>query len=288
MKPGGIMEKSLPYIGINGASFHQIDAIHASKEVQNLGYTVLAGVQATKKTQIDNIPNRYGDQWHPVGENMRRWWFYGNAYNRALHINSDTIDAETLRLYTKIMLARTAIVGTEESDLGYTTYYVIEHPCRTVQFNNLPFHQNDYRPLFEEISASHAHPEIKRIVLQANKEILTETSPQEFKQAVQKYIGSVASVLIDGSGGKGIPLEATAQPYIDAVSELDINVGIAGGLSAETLEPLAGNLLASYPELSIDAESGLREDYSRDAPAESTFSLDKYKAFVAEFVRLKS
>ena len=75
------------------------------------------------------------------------------------------------------------------------------------------------------------------------------------------YGGLVTDVLIDASGGRGLPLNVTAAR--DGVRRFlnwdGLGCGVAGGLCAETVGALAP-LMAECPGLSIDAEGRLRTE----------------------------
>jgi hypothetical protein len=246
------------------------------------------GVQATEKTQIQDIENKYGQNWHPVGNSMRSFW-HGHGYDRMLHLNIEDKSPESVAIIAKIMLERTITPGWDESDLG-TQYACLKARCDAVQFNNLPFYAHDYRPMFRNMAKRtkpYSPVNIRSIVLQANSTSLAELSPKEFATSIKRYTPMISSVLIDGSGGRGVPLDAEkVRPYIDSIYDLDVNVGIAGGLSDAALEPLAGDLLQRFPQLSVDAESGLRTHYNSEQPKRSRFSPQKASAFVEAVTQL--
>lgn len=279
------MEKLSPYIGINGGSWQ-----HVEKEylIQNESpeRKVLMGVQATEKTQVNNQENKYGKDWHPVGDSMKRWWLR-SGWNQMLHVNTESKVPSAVAAVTRLMLERTIVTVWDETDLG-TEYSELRSYCKRIQFNNLPFYEHDYYPMFEMFATdSSSKTGAQQIVLQANAESMDALTPAKFAKEIKRYEPVIAGVLLDGSGGKGIPLRAAQlRRYIDRIYDMDIAVGIAGGLSEETVEPLAGKLLQQYPSLSIDAESGLRTNYSRENPAKSEFSPEKAKAFVAKVTQL--
>lgn len=107
----------------------------------------------------------------------------------------------------------------------------------------------------------------KQIVLQIGGHAfeMVNHSPEQLATRVVEYDGLAEYVLLDPSGGYGKPFDPErARQYLVALKEknLDVGLGVAGGLSPTTLnlvEPLA----KEFPELSIDAEGRLRtpEDY---------------------------
>ncbi|MBS3903349.1 MAG: hypothetical protein KGZ30_03200 [Anaplasmataceae bacterium] len=78
----------------------------------------------------------------------------------------------------------------------------------------------------------------------------------------QYRVGLVDRVLVDFSWGKGIPLDPDrAEVYLAAVKVAfpRIGLGVAGGLSAENLDRIAG-LSLEFSDLSIDAQGKLLDD----------------------------
>lgn len=72
----------------------------------------------------------------------------------------------------------------------------------------------------------------------------------------------IDSVLIDPSGGKGIPLNTEKgaehlRDVRDHYKTKEVEIGIAGGLGPDTLD-LVESLVQEFPNLSIDAEGKLR------------------------------
>jgi hypothetical protein len=70
---------------------------------------------------------------------------------------------------------------------------------------------------------------------------------------------TATDVLLDGSGGRGLPLDVDrAREHLAKLDHFGIGLGVAGGLCAETL-PAAAPLLREFAGLSIDAEGRLRD-----------------------------
>ena len=102
------------------------------------------------------------------------------------------------------------------------------------------------------------------IVLQigAHAVEMVDNSPEKLAERVAEYRGLVEYVLLDPSGGKGQPFDTEqARLYLRALAEKDLGIGlgVAGGLSAETLY-LVEPLVEEFPDLSIDAEGRLRDE----------------------------
>lgn len=106
-----------------------------------------------------------------------------------------------------------------------------------------------------------------RIILQLSARALAEAGDDPKRVAgrvILEYGTDVDDVLLDPSGGKGLPLTtAMAVPYLAALEEAidfsrcPINLGIAGGFGPSRMD-VALELLEGWPHLNIDAESGLR------------------------------
>jgi len=88
------------------------------------------------------------------------------------------------------------------------------------------------------------------------------------------YDDAATDILLDASGGRGLPLDvAAAREGLSELLDWDgIGLGVAGGLCAETVGALAP-LMAEYPGLSIDAEGRLRT-------AEDDLDMDKVRAYL--------
>lgn len=88
-------------------------------------------------------------------------------------------------------------------------------------------------------------------------------SPRLLASRIEDYKGLVDYVLLDRSGGCGMPLDtAFMREYLNVLyaKDLDMGIGIAGGLSENTLN-LVEPLIADFPDLSFDAEDKLRNPH---------------------------
>jgi len=107
-------------------------------------------------------------------------------------------------------------------------------------------------------------PKSTIIVLQVGARAfeMVDHSPKKMAEKIAtQYGGLIHYVLLDASGGIGKPLDAEAlRPYLRALKakQLPIGLGVAGGLSADTLD-LVAPLVEEFPRLSIDAEGKLRD-----------------------------
>lgn len=112
------------------------------------------------------------------------------------------------------------------------------------------------------------------IVMQCGRKALEQCGLQQgsdfslsalasFVRRVASYKDSVDYVLLDMSGGNNLPLDPSfLQTCLTALYAQGLSpmLGIAGGLTAETLAAVAA-LLSLFHDLSIDAEGGLRDEF---------------------------
>jgi len=101
------------------------------------------------------------------------------------------------------------------------------------------------------------------MVLQIGPAALREVDddPREIARRLGCYGGLIDRVLFDGSGGEGVPLDPDRlRPMLTEtlLRMPDLGIGIAGGLGPWSLH-LAAPLVREFPDLSLDAESALRE-----------------------------
>lgn len=90
---------------------------------------------------------------------------------------------------------------------------------------------------------------------------MVDHSPQQLADKVAEYQDVVDYVLLDPSGGYGVPFDTDkARVYLEALKarNLNLGLGVAGGLSPTTLN-LIQPLVSDFPDLSIDAEGRLRD-----------------------------
>lgn len=102
------------------------------------------------------------------------------------------------------------------------------------------------------------------LVLQVGRHAMemVENSPEKLAAKVSEYEGLVKYVLLDPSCGRGEfmnPREADTLIQTIKAKGLKMGIGVAGGLSELSVESIVGPLAAKYPDLSIDAESKLRD-----------------------------
>lgn len=101
-----------------------------------------------------------------------------------------------------------------------------------------------------------------RIVIQMDAGMLAGP-PEDAARRVRGIAGLIDDLLLDASGGQGIPLDPAALlPFLRVLADTGLGLGVAGGLSASNLQ-LLEPLLAEFPDLSFDAETCLRDEEDR-------------------------
>lgn len=118
-----------------------------------------------------------------------------------------------------------------------------------------------------------------RVVLQIGRQaaLRYDNDPDKIARAIDPYKGVVTDILFDESGGKGVPFNgkfATRCLQFIRDRHPDLGLGIAGGLSGSTVRRLEP-IVSEFPEISIDAEGGLRT--KRDH-----LDLEKVQAYLTE------
>ena len=102
-------------------------------------------------------------------------------------------------------------------------------------------------------------------VLQVGNRVfeMIDNSPKKLAERVANYKDLIDYVLLDPSGGLGIPMiTEEMKAYLGALKEkdLDIGLGVAGGLGpgkSHLIEPL----VREHPDLSIDVEKNVRDQH---------------------------
>lgn len=109
---------------------------------------------------------------------------------------------------------------------------------------------------------SHRHEKV--IVLQVGDKAMAQFNhrPAEIAKRIKDYEGVIDYVLLDTSGGLGLPLDPNfiieCLEEISKIGLFTVEVGVAGGLSSETVEAKLTPIVKAFPNISIDAEGRLR------------------------------
>jgi len=216
------------YVGVSG--FMRQDEVRgALAAFPDCGRSLMVGVLVSAKTlggQRNRYPNRY-----PLVEDIAGIFVDDPRCLNLIHYSSDVVpDGGTL---VRLL------------DLGGPH-------CHGFQFNVAWPRIWDLDRLLTYAEKSNRHP---RIVLQAR---YGSGHDVFFLPSEEEYCDVATDILLDASGGRGLPLDvASAREGLREVDWDGVGFGVAGGLCAETVGALAP-LMAEYPALSIDAEGRLR------------------------------
>lgn len=231
--------KTFPYIGVTGFMFrHEVDRV---LEVfpDDLERKLMVGVLISSKTLRGirgSWPNRYphpGDIAGIFSEDPR-------ALN-LLHFHAVAEDSE--RLLDQLL---------EVTDVGGNNLHGLQL--------NMKWPDRDVLTRYRE-----RHPS-KVLVLQCGSGAIQSAGndPRSLARMVSDYVDVCEYVLMDPSGGKGIPLTPeVAIDYLDHLHDrLDgsMKYGVAGGLGVPggTTE-LLREIFEIFPGISADAEGNLRD-----------------------------
>ncbi|MGK3995019.1 hypothetical protein [Sorangium sp. So ce1024] len=244
------MSAPLPYCGISGL-VSRTEVLAALAAFPDCGRQLMVGVLASEKT-LAGQTNRYFRRY-PKVENISHVFVDDPRCLNLLHYGADTPpDATTLiRLFE--------LAGPL---------------CHGFQFNGAWPYRADLFRLHE--AAAHRGRDL-RVVLQVrvpNRQgTATVTWPSH-----GHYGGLFSDILLDASGGTGRAFDYSyAETWVEEVRARygdKIGVGIAGGLCAETLAPVAPVLAEGA---SCDAEGRLRDG----ADGGGRLDLDRVKAYLA-------
>ena len=252
-----------PYVGVTGF-MHRHDVCAAIEVLNRLCVRdvrnqrrLMVGVLASSKT-IAGIPNKWPKRY-PMPEKIASLFLPDRRTVNLIHYATD--DQGTL----KDQLLKLVKLGGQYFD-GFQLNMAWPEP-RSIQLTN------------------HL-----RMVLQLGNRALTECGddPKTVAKRLKEYnhvdqqTSVITDVLIDGSCGHGTPLDAEkTEAYIAAITEScpNLGIGVAGGLSAETLGSIKP-LLKKYPRLSFDAEGMLRDaDDHLDRAKTDSYIKDAYQLF---------
>ena len=250
------MHRSLkkPYIGIAGITSRQQVETILSYGINHAERPVMIGVLASSKT-LSGRTNKYPHRTPPI-DAIKTIFGDDPGVINFVHYHSE--DADTLA---------------QQLDL-----------VSTLSGNCLDgFQINNAWPSSSELWCHRIKYPHHRIVLQLNKAVLSnDTAEAIAKKLKRRYLDVVQYVLIDASGGLGSLLDTTKTlDLITAIQEHvpEIKIAVAGGLGPDTLSRLEP-LIVQYPELSIDAESGVRD------PVTDLLDLDRTESYLRKAVVL--
>ncbi len=229
-----------PYIGITGfMSKNEIQSLvgPTANPLYESERTLMIGVLASSTT-IKGIANKQPNRY-PLASDISNIFLGGCNYLNLIHYNTKV--PETL-------LEQLIIV----TDLGGPNFGGFQL--------NIAWPNPEILRRYRKWYAKHT------VVLQIGGRAfeMVENSPEKLAEKIKEYARFIDYVLLDPSGGFGQKFDPEmAHRYLEELYEfksksgLDINFGIAGGLSPLTLDILKP-LIKDFPDISIDAEARLR------------------------------
>ncbi len=225
------------YIGITGfaAQREVLGLLPLIARADVARRSVMIGALASLKT-LTGERTRHGDLYPPIERIGYVFADHPNAFN-LIHYSTDDQPGLSVQLTRLAQLGGPYLHG--------------------VQLN-IAWPDREHLALFRQ-----RHPDLK-IVLQIGSRAfdIVERSPEKLAAKVAEYDGLVDHALLDGSGGRGVPLDAiTLLPHLEALAPLaerGLGLGVAGGLAPDNVRTVMEPLVREFPALSFDAENRLR------------------------------
>jgi phosphoribosylanthranilate isomerase len=227
-----------PYIGVTGfKTTNEVDAVTCTAE--ELGYpashTIMFGyLTSSKRLQSPDIPGMRG----PSVDSLPALVARAPAWSLPM-LHYHTKDHEKMRTEVDRLISLTGVPS--------------------VQLNM------DW-PSLEDIAALTRQYSGLAVVLQFPARAMQGMSIEHIAERASEYDGLVAYALIDKSGGKGIPFDASETADILAALEIAMprtTLAVAGGFSPDNVAERIRQLRANRP-YSIDAESGVMTNNALD------------------------
>lgn len=227
-----------PYVGVTGV-MDQRDGQILADSWDHPTHLLMVGVLATSTTLNGGASTRYPNRY-PVVSAIKDLWPRdpeGGHHPKTLNlIHYATKNKNTLADQFKLLKTLAGPL------------------CDGIQLNMI------WPDVQDVIQARHL---FNRVVLQLGPSAMKEAGndPYKIAQWLTPYKGSITDVLIDASGGKGVPINvAKAHSIAKAVRDMypDFGLGVAGGLCAPMV-PTVLPLLKDFPDMSFDAEGRIRD-----------------------------
>ena len=250
-----------PYVGVSGVVKqehvepsglewhewqHQFLQAHAQKVgLFDAGRLLALGVKSTHKTQFEDVENKYGHDWYPVGEEG-----FSNAINPGL-LTSDTLT-----------VAQIYLEPSQLEDPSYFHKFANKIQWRgqkwlqAMQFDMLPWDRDE--KLLDVVDVTRRYFQTQ-ILMQCHGPAMERLGPKGVAEKLGRYAGALDYVLFDASHGTGKRLDVAAlKPFLEEAYSSDElqNVGfaVAGGLNADIVREDLPELLEEFPDLSFDVE----------------------------------
>lgn len=231
--------KKIPYIGVTGfMSTSQVEQILRNQNINpsTIGRRLMIGVLVSSKT-LQGLENKWPMRY-PKIKDLGTIFSSDPSCLNLIHFSSDHPGS----LYDELMKI-TELAGSHLH--GFQL--------------NMPWPDKEQLLKYKEF-----YPDMQ-FVLQLGVEAFEEKGHDITKvyKAVVEYGESIDYVLLDMSAGKGTPLDS--EKIKNLVSEFTplgyLGVGVAGGLYAGNIQEKLIDIVAKYPDISVDAEGKLQAEH---------------------------
>lgn len=256
------------YISVSGFAKHeQMEVFNHAVNGKYQDVAILAGIQASVKSQFDKFPTKHGPDWLPVGNNI--WQVLSptahECAKRIIHYSYPEASELAIELYNIEFLAR------KPPKIQIDGW----------QFNGLSWHEKSYQKVVSEVRDRTTGG---FLIAQLSSRVLTSGSLERIADNVGT--SGVSHLLLDTSGGRGQAFDP--EYYSDLVGYLqeripEIGIGIAGGLGEGVRIENFRRLCERYRSLSCDAEGKLRKYPEIDGEnvlSASVLCIEKARSFV--------
>ncbi len=151
--------------------------------------------------------------------------------------------------------------------------------CRAIQLNIV------WPDITQVAQIKRQHPEMD-IVFQASHKAMEGKTPTQIAEGVKAYGDLLRYVLIDPSGGRGIPfdLDSSLAIYAELRERCpNLIIGFAGGFSGENVGKRVQDILQQVDTdtFCIDAEGGLRDKVT-EAYGDDLLNINKVRGYLQE------
>ena len=273
-----MVHRNQPYVGVSGVvnPEQQRELVEVAQyELHATARRLALGVKATHKPQYEDVENKYGPLWYPVG----------NDIIKALDHRVQTYNIAQTYLEPEFI----------ENDPDYPRAFMGKLNARmrdyldAVQIDLLRFDTDPerYQHVFRAMAATGM-----QTIVQCHGYAMEE-GPKSALDKLKRLVGEreIGFVLFDASHGRGQEMNPEALlPFIEAAyNDRDLahkmtNFGVAGGLHAGNLEELLPKLLREFPELSWDAEGRLHDSIADGG--DGSLNMDRTKQYLVRSAAL--
>jgi len=240
-----------PYVGVSGVVSPEIQATLELLAVEtgliDTGRALALGVKAVHKTQFLDVPNKYGNDWYPVGE---------ESFNGALHHGAKS--QHTIGVAQAYFDPQS--VHSEEYRMSFLKRIIQRGKpwLEAIQFDMLPWHSDaDVWDMVERTKECGIS-----VIMQVHSHAMASLGAKATARVLARRSNLLDYVLFDASHGTGTKLDVIAlEPFLAGAHEhLDLQqtgVAIAGGLDGVVIREDLPYLLNIFPNISWDAEGKL-------------------------------